>query len=201
MPEEREDLDALVEQRLDAGGDPGERRVVVGRLAKAQVSPTRFCVQIADPDCVPAEPGLDSVPRVVTQVEGEPHALEPREQQLEQRVVARAFDDDANAAEPIAQLQHSRQHDIRLTQCESWCLDGEAEAVGNLPGPASELLGGGQAVAGRVQLHRVQALRVEAQELFRSCSGRVEPRSPRWVGPAGSTNRKADYTRAGGRHG
>ena len=122
-----------------------ELLVVVRWLAEAQVAPRRRRGPVADADDTVSEPGLDSGSHdVVTEIEGEPYAGEGRDQPLEQRVVPCALDDDADAAETVAEREHTLCHDLRPAQHEPRRLDGEAKAVGNLLRPAAELLGGGR---------------------------------------------------------
>ena len=58
----------------------------------------------------------------------------------------------------------------------------------DLLGPAPELILGRNPVAGRVQLDRVEALRVVAEEVRRARPGRVEAGPPGRIRPAGSAD-------------
>src|SRR5581483_4418107 len=67
-------------------------------------------------------------------------------------------------------------------------LDGKAKTVRHGLRPAAKLILARQPVARRVQLDRVEVLRVEAEELGRLQSFRIEARAPRRIGPS----RRAD---------
>src|SRR5205814_6223686 len=106
------------------------------------------------------------------------------EDQLEHPLVPRALQRDAGRAEPVAEDPDPRaelRDDPRPVARE---LRREREAGRCLLSPAVELLFRRQAVAGRVQLDRREALRVVAEEALRVGPGRVEARLPRWVGAA-----------------
>ena len=123
------------------------------------------------------------------EVEREPvRRIERAEQELDHPLVAGALEDDAHRPEPVAQVAHplvEGSDDLRPVAGQ---LDGELEAVGHLVGPAAELLLGGQAVARRVELDGVEALRVVGEELLRVGSGGIEARPPGRIRPAGGSD-------------
>jgi len=162
----------------------------VRRLAQAGVAEARPALELADADAARlVEPCLDAVPRRVLEVERDLQVGRQRpEQELEDPLVARALHGDADGPEPVAERPDALLEGgdgLRPVRGE---LDGEPEAVGRRGGPAVELLLRRKPVAGRVQLDGSELLRVEGEELARVEPGRVEPRAPRWVRPAGSAD-------------
>ena len=143
------------------------RSAVVGRLAPAEVAERRRVVEIVDADGARlGEPLLDPVPRRMLEVEREPERrVERAEQQLDQR--RRRARSSARRAPGRAgrRARASRSPKTsRLRSAVAGQLRRELEAVRHLLRPAVELLLGRQPVAGRVQLDRREALRVEARE-------------------------------------
>ena len=107
------------------------------------------------------EPLLDAVPARIPEVERVADARIGRaEQQLEKAVVPRPLDDDADAAEPVAEAAHPLLERREPPLEAVGCLDREPEAVGHLRRPRAELLLRRQPVLGRVQLDGGELRRV-----------------------------------------
>ena len=101
MPEVREHVHAAGEQRPDRLSELPELRLVVGRLAEAQVPERRLGLPVVHADRAP-DVGL--VPGRVPEVERDAERrVERSQQEREQAVVARLLEDDADDAEPVAE--------------------------------------------------------------------------------------------------
>ena len=161
-----------------------ERCLVVRRVAEAQVAERRVAVDgVHDRRAA----GLGAGPGLVAKVERPVEfGVERVEQPCEERVVARLLDDDPHRAEPVAERTHALGEGGDAVRVGH--LDGEAEAGRSRLRPAAELLFRRQPVAGRVQLDRVEPLRVRSQEVARGRPGRVEARLPGRVGEAGGSD-------------
>src|SRR5262245_45465270 len=108
MPEVAVDLYSALHQRADPSRPLLELGIVVGRLAQAEIAKRRSCIERTDANGVRREIGLDPVPRLVAEVEGEPHRrIERAENEREQSLVTGGADVDADRAEPIAEEPHS----------------------------------------------------------------------------------------------
>jgi hypothetical protein len=89
----------------------------------------------------------------VPEVERDPERrIERPESKGEEPLVARLGDEDPDRTEPLFEQAHPLFECRRLPELVRLHLDGEAERVGRLLGPAAELLLGGDPVPGRVQL-------------------------------------------------
>ncbi len=106
----------------------------------------------------------------MAEVEGELEPSPGGEQLRQQPLVAPLLDDDADRAEPVAEGGDAVQEERDGLQAREGELRREPEAVRHRRRPAAELLGCREPVAGRVQLDRVEALRVEREKL-----GRLQP--------------------------
>ena len=145
------------------------------------------------------EPLLDAVPARVAQVERVADARVGRaEEQLEEAVVARPLDDDADAAEPVAERAHPLLERGEPPLEAVGRLDREPEAVGDLRRPRAELLLGGQPVLGRVQLDRGElrrrrrtGTRCDRARPGRSPAARTDSPSRRCRRASGSWQRRA----------
>src|SRR6266545_2411034 len=108
-------LVAQVDERRLVGraqpvGPPSQFLVRVGRLAEADVPKRRVMFEIVDPDCARLrEPGLDSIPGRMREVEGDEEAwVERAEDQLDHPLVPSADQLDAHRAEPVAEVADPR---------------------------------------------------------------------------------------------
>jgi hypothetical protein len=102
--------------------------------------------------------------------------VERVEQTRQEDVVAGLLDDDSHRAE----LLPERAAPLGEGAEPVWMrhLDREAKTVGCLLGPVAEPLLVGQSITRRVQLDRVEVLRIRAQKLALGCPGRVEAGLP-----------------------
>jgi hypothetical protein len=125
----------------------------------------------------------------VPEVEGQRNrGVEGAENEREQALVASGGDEDADRPEPLTEQVHPLGKSPEVGAPVRVQLRREPEARRHLLGPPLEQLLPRQAVAGRVQLHRREALRVVAQEAFRLGAAGVEIGPPRRVGPARSAD-------------
>ena len=106
-------------------------------------------------------------------------------EERQQALVARGLDDDPHRAEPVAERRDALDERADAVEPRQRHLHRERESVAaSASRPALELILGGQAVAGRVELDGVEALGVEAEERLRVGTGGIEAAAPGRVAPA-----------------
>ena len=160
-------------------GDVPQLVVRVRRLAQPNVA-ERLGQNVADPH----DPGR-FVPAFVPEVPRELDVGRGRAgDEGDEPVVACRLDDDPDRTEPVAERLRAlekRRHPVEPRQRQ---LDGELEPVRHRLRPALELILTRQPVPGRIQLDGREPLGVEAEELSRLQTLRVETRPPRRIRPA-----------------
>ena len=177
--------------------DPSRRQslelhVVVGELSESEVRPSCVAAPIADPHGARlGEALLDPVPAGVPQVEGvTDRRIHRSEQQLEEAVVPRPLDDDADAAEPVAEAAHALLERREPALDPSGALTANRKPSGTCAAHDRNCSSDGRRYFVAFS-STVRGARVEGEELAAVDACRVEARLPGGIAPA----RRADVER------